>query len=75
MNILRRLSIALSRLELSAECQPTTATTSNGEDQMLEKLKAEMDAAMSKLEAAIAAMDNEAAKIHAHIVRALHDLL
>jgi uncharacterized protein YaaN involved in tellurite resistance len=42
---------------------------------MLEKIKAELAEAMGKLEQAIAAADQEAARIHARVIRALHDLL
>lgn len=41
---------------------------------MLEKIRAKMDQVFADLEAAINAADNEAARIHTSILKALHDL-
>lgn len=41
---------------------------------MLEKIRARMDQAFADLEAAINSADNEMARIHASILKALHEL-
>ena len=52
----------------------TETTSTNGETIMLEKIRVKMDQVFADLENAINAVDNEAAKIHASILKALHDL-